>query len=127
LRPARRTATIPTVDRGCAHSLLARAKQRTISRIADPDLSPAIVAEASFVSVRQLHRLFAADGTTFGTFLREERLRRCRADLADPRLEHEPGSRSPAHFSRLFTARYGITPRAFRRASAERRTRGAEQ
>jgi len=111
-----------------ARPLLGHVKQRALARIGDPDLGPASVAAASFISVRALHRLFAAEATTFSTFLREERLRRCREDLADARLAHEPirsiaarwGFRSPAHFTRTFSARYGVSPRAFRQSELRR-------
>ena len=101
---------------------LARAKRETLARLGDPDLSAADVAAASFVSVRQLHRIFAVAGLTFGGFVRESRLGRCREDLADPRLARRPiaeisarhGCRSAAHFTRSFKARYGMTPRQFR-------------
>ena len=126
LAAALSTTTRSSTLRGASSpSLAGRVKQRALAGIADPGLSPASVAEASFVSVRQLHRVFAAEGTTFGAFLREERLRRCRQDLSDPSLAREPiaaiaarwGCRSPAHFTRIFTARYGVTPRAFRRTA----------
>jgi AraC-like DNA-binding protein len=117
-----------THDRRGPQPTLARIQQQTLARLCDPDLCPADVAAASYVSVRQLHRLFAAAGTTFCSFLREARLSRCREDLADPRLGHLPiakiaarrGCSNAAHFSRMFTARYGSTPRAFRAAGLER-------
>ena len=42
---------------------------------------------ANCISVRQLHRLFAHDGTSFGAWVREQRLRR-RDDLASQQLIH---------------------------------------
>ena len=42
---------------------------------------------ANCISVRQLHRLFAHDGTSFGARVREQRLRR-RDDLASQQLIH---------------------------------------
>jgi AraC-like DNA-binding protein len=105
-----------------SQAVLARVRQQTLARLDDAGLRPSDVAAASFVSVRQLHRLFAAEDITFGGFLREARLTRCREDLADPRLAGRPiaeiaarwGCRSAAHFTRTFTARYGMTPRDFR-------------
>ena len=95
-----------------------------LAHLGDPGLSPQAVARAGYVSVRQVHRLFAADGLTFGRWVREQRLRRCRDDLADRRLSHLTvaeiaarwGFRSAAHFTRAFQARYGITPAGHRRA-----------
>jgi len=106
--------------------MLYQLKLHARSRLAEPDLSPAGVAAAHYLSTRQLHRLFAAEGTTFGTWVRGERLRRCRRDLADPRLQAVSiaqlaarwGYRSAAHFTRAFSAHYGVGPRDFRRAAA---------
>ncbi len=119
------TATGSAEPETRSRSTLVVVKQRTLACISDRDLSPASVAAASFISVRQLHRLFANQGTSFGAFVREERLRRCRKDLADPRFSHQTigeiaarwGCPSPAHFTRIFSARYGITPRDFRQST----------
>jgi len=100
-------------------------RNHALARLGDPELSPRAVAQAGYVSVRQLHRLFAREGLTFGGWVREQRLRRCRDDLADQRLSHLTiadiaarwGFRSAAHFTRAFQARYGITPAGHRRAS----------
>jgi len=99
-----------------------------LAHLGDPGLSPEAVALACYVSVRQLHRVFAREGLTFGGWVREQRLRRCRDDLADPALSHLSaaeiaarwGFRSAAHFTRAFRARYGDTP-ASRRAQPARR------
>jgi len=93
-----------------------------LAHLGDPGLSPEAVAQACYVSVRQVHRLFAREGLTFGGWVREQRLRRCRDDLADPRLGHLAvaeiaarwGFRSAAHFTRAFQARYGVTPTGHR-------------
>jgi AraC-like DNA-binding protein len=100
-------------------------KDHALARLGDPGLAPEAVARACYMSVRQLHRLFAREGLTFGGWPREQRLRRCRDDLADQRLGHLTiaevaarwGFRSPAHFSRALEARFDITPAGYRRAS----------
>ncbi len=100
-------------------------KRYTLTHLGDAELSPSRVAGACFVSVRQLHRLFAEERTTFGAFVRESRLNNCRRDLADPRLSslaigeiaRSHGYRSAPVFTRAFTERYGVGPRAFRRAT----------
>jgi AraC-like DNA-binding protein len=102
---------------------LQRVKARASESLGDPELSPATVARASYISVRQLHRLFAQEGVSFGSWVRDERLRRCRADLADPNMRESSigaiagrwGFRSPAHFTRSFSSRYGLTPSELRR------------
>jgi AraC-like DNA-binding protein len=106
-------------------SLTGELKRHALAQLADPALSPEAVAGAGYISVRQLHRLFAREGATFGAWVREQRLRRCREDLTDHRLSDRAiaeiaarwGFRSPAHFSRAFHARYGITPAGLRRAA----------
>ena len=104
------------------NSLIAELKRYALAHLSDPDLSPATVARASFISVRQLHRLFAYEGVSFGAWLREQRLRRCRDDLTNQQLTHRAvseiaarwGFRSAAHFTRAFHARYGTTPAELR-------------
>lgn len=91
-------------------------------RLADPDLSPELIAAAHTVSVRYLHKLFALHGTTVCGWLRERRLEGCRRDLADRRLRHRNlgavaarwGLHDPAHFSRLFKRAYGLAPSQYR-------------
>jgi AraC-like DNA-binding protein len=95
--------------------------------LADPDLRPEHVARACFVSTRYLHRLFAREGLSIADSIRAARLARCRRDLLDPVLAHEPvsaiaarwGLTSPSHFSRLFRAAYGSSPREFRRQALQ--------
>lgn len=92
------------------------------ARLPEPSLCPADVARAQGISTRQLHRLFQEAGTSFGAFLRDLRLARCRADFSDPRCAALPvtaiafrwGFSDSAHFSRSFRAAYGTTARAFR-------------
>jgi AraC-like DNA-binding protein len=100
-------------------------KDFALAHLGEPSLSPEVVASGCYMSVRQLHRLFAREGLTFGEWVREQRLRRCRDDLTDVRLGHLSvadiagrwGFRSAAHFSRAFQARYGTTPTSSRRAA----------
>ncbi len=108
-----------------AAARISELKTYALGHLGDPDLSPESVARARYVSVRQLHRLFASEELSFAAWTREQRLRRCRDDLADPRLRHLPvsaiagrwGYRSPAHFSRAFSSRFGVSPRELRRAA----------
>lgn len=103
-------------------ALLARIKDHLRENLADPALDPARIAAAHGISVRHLHRLFHESGQTVGGALREARLERCRADLADPRQRARSvteialrwGFNDSAHFSRVFKARYGVSPREYR-------------
>jgi AraC-like DNA-binding protein len=91
-------------------------------RLADPDLSPSMIADARHISIRYLHRLFEDGGCSVGRWIRRRRLDRCRRDLADPALADRPvgavasrwGFVDAAHFSRSFRATYGLTPSSFR-------------
>jgi AraC-like DNA-binding protein len=94
-------------------------------RLADPELTPATIAEAHHISVRTLHRLFGSHGHTVTEWIRTRRLDRCRRDLTDPLLADQPVSaiaarweyRNPAHFTRLFRSHYEVTPSDYRRTS----------
>ena len=106
-------------------ALMGELRRYALAHLGDPALSPRAVARSGYISVRQLHRLFEREGISFGAWLLEQRLRRCRDDLADPRLGHHAvaevaarwGFRSTAHFTRAFRARYGTTPGTLRRAA----------
>jgi AraC-like DNA-binding protein len=90
--------------------------------LADPDLSPHMIAVAHHISTRTLHRLFDSGGTTIARWIRSRRLQRCRHDLADSlqrghsihAISARWGFRDGAHFSRAFRAEYGMSPKAFR-------------
>lgn len=93
--------------------------------IADPGLSVAVIAAAHHLSVRQVHRLFAAETTTVHGWIRQRRLDGCRRDLADPSLVGHSvsaiaarwGLTSHPHFCRLFHRTFGMTPTDYRQAS----------
>jgi AraC-like DNA-binding protein len=114
-----------TGARGAA--LLSQAKAYIESRLGDPDLRPADVADAQFISVRYLQKLFQAEGVTMLEWTRSARLRRARRDLGDPSLGHLTiaaiaaswGFRHPGHFRRAFRMEFGVTPAEFRRGMLE--------
>lgn len=107
-------------DPGPAATLV-RAKILIRRHLADPRLSPAILARMLHVSVRTLHAVFRTSGHSVAGSIREARLARCADDLANPadtRTIAEIGWRwgfgDPAHFSRTFSAAYDTTPGAYR-------------
>jgi AraC-like DNA-binding protein len=106
-----------------ASLLLAQAKAYIEEHLQDADLRPGEVADAQFISVRYLQKLFQSDGHTMLEWTRTARLRRARRDLADPAQAQRTvaaiagtwGFRHPGHFRRAFRAEFGVTPTQFRR------------
>ena len=93
------------------------------------DLSPRAIAAANGVSVRQLHRVFSATGTTVSLWVRKLRLARCAAELRSVGACSEGitdiafrwGFNDSAHFSKAFRAEFGLSPRAYRAQHLELR------
>jgi AraC-like DNA-binding protein len=106
-------------------SLLPQVRAHIERNLGDPALGPASIAAAHFISTRSLHRLFAEEDCTVSEWIRRARLERCRRDLADPALARDTigaiatrwGMPDAAHFSRLFRAAYGCSPREHRAAA----------
>jgi AraC-like DNA-binding protein len=108
-------------------SMLDQVKRHIAEHLADRELDPTAIAAAHAISVSYLHRLFAGTGTTVSGWIREQRLTACWRLLGSPRYAHLSvtaigalcGLPEPAHLSRAFRARFGITPRE-RRAQGPR-------
>ncbi|SEC56514.1 AraC-type DNA-binding protein [Amycolatopsis tolypomycina] len=89
------------------------------------DLGPGAIAAAHHISVRYLHKLFHDAGDTVGGYIRRRRLDRIRGQLADPgqarrsvaSLAAEWGIAEASHFSKLFRAEFGVSPREYREAA----------
>jgi AraC-like DNA-binding protein len=101
---------------------LLRARQCIEDNLVDPDLSPEMIARAIFVSPRYLHAIFHDEGTSVSRYVIHRRLERSRRDLADARLAHltiadiaaRLGFKDASHFTRVFKAAYGVSPREHR-------------
>ncbi|MFI6317511.1 helix-turn-helix domain-containing protein [Nonomuraea sp. NPDC050556] len=99
-------------------AVLLRVRAFIEQHLGDADLSTTTIAAAHHLSERQLQRLFAEQQITVHGFIRQRRLERCRADLAEPALRHQSvsaigarwGFPDSAHFSRLFHRTFGETP-----------------
>lgn len=104
------------------HPTLEAAVELMASHLADP-LSPEQLAKLSGVSARQLHRLFTARlGVSTMSFYRDLRLAKAdellqQSALSVLEIALATGFSSAAHFSRRFSARYGIPPRRRRIAA----------
>ncbi len=113
-------------DAGSHPELLARIRRYIEANLGNPDLSPAEIAAAHYVSTRHLHNIFAASGTTVASWIRARRLDHCRRDLRDPILADRPvgsiaarwGFLDAAHFSRIFRSSFGVPPSSYRRQDA---------
>ncbi|MEU9830370.1 helix-turn-helix domain-containing protein [Streptosporangium sp. NPDC048047] len=108
-------------------SMVARVQAFIERRLADPGLSPALVAAEHHVSVRHLQKLFEEQGLSVAGWIRRRRLERCRRDLSDPARSDLPvravaarwGFTSESHFNRAFHAAYGTPPATYRRRLRE--------
>lgn len=103
--------------------LLSRIRAYIEAHLGDPELCPAGIADAHFVSTRHLHNIFQEADTTVASWIRSRRLERCRRDLRDPVLAHRAvgaiatrwGFVDAAHFSRIFRSAFGEPPSSYRR------------
>ena len=100
-----------------------RVKTYIEDRLGDPELSPGRIAAAHHISLRYLYRIFEAQQTTVGSWIRTRRLEHCRRDLSDPALARRPvsaigvrwGFVDATHFARSFKREFGVTPSEYRR------------
>jgi AraC-like DNA-binding protein len=89
----------------------------------DCELTPEKVAKANGISMRYLHRLFQQSGMGVSKWIWDRRLKACREDLLDPakaamrisEIAFARGFNDPAHFSRSFRDKFGISPSDLRR------------
>lgn len=106
-----------------------RIREYIDDHLRDPELTPAKVACAHYISVRQLHRLFENTGETVASVIRLGRIRQCMADLSDPLHQSASagaigmrwGFRSPSQFGATFKDIVGVTPNEFRITTLEPR------
>jgi AraC-like DNA-binding protein len=103
--------------------LLSGVKTYIERHLGEPWLAPEAIARANHISTRYLHKIFEAEGSTVSEWVRDRRMECARRDLRDPALRHETilsiatrwGLTSSAHFSRVYRATYGYSPRDERR------------
>ena len=96
------------------------------AHLGDPDLTPMRVAEACKMTPRYLHHLFSNESETVARYILRRRLEECSRALTLPSqrgrtvtsIAFDFGFNSPTHFGRVFRARYGATPREYRRQQA---------
>lgn len=101
---------------------LERIKQHVLANLHDPALSVQNTSAALQLSVSSLYRIFESQGTTLSEWIWNQRLDRCRRDLADPLLANQSviqiafrwGFSDASHLSRSFRRAFGLSPRDFR-------------
>jgi len=107
------------------HALLLKAQMFIKDSLALASLGPGLVAQAIGVSRARLYRIFESCGG-IATYIREMRLRRAFTDITSPSHHHRQiadiaygwGFSDPAHFSRCFRARFGVSPTDIRSEKA---------
>ncbi|WP_406193783.1 helix-turn-helix domain-containing protein [Kitasatospora sp. NBC_01560] len=106
---------------------IARTKEYILRRLGDPGLTPEGIAAAHHFSVRYLHKLYQYEGVTVGRWIQRRRLEMCRRELGRPSARPATvaavagrwGFVSTSHFSRVFRAAYGVTPREWQAGARE--------
>jgi len=102
----------------CSDATLFRARRFIAQNLRNPELTVSLIASAACVSDAHLSRLFRGAGQPVMRYVWESRLelavdmlRRSqgRAQISD--IAYRCGFSTPTHFSRVFRARYGISPR----------------
>lgn len=92
-------------------------------RLEDTSLTPHAIAEDNGISLRYLYLLFNERGLTVAGWIRQRRLERSRAELANGRnartvaeIAYHWGFSDSAHFSRLFKSAFGVSPSVYKAA-----------
>lgn len=124
LATALRTVSGYNPHEAASLAYMQRAKARAFisNNLANPNLSPSMVANHLGISIRYLHKLFEQEGLSVASFIRDRRLESCRRDLGDADQSHRTvldialnwGFNNAAHFSRIFKNQYEVSPTDYR-------------
>jgi AraC-like DNA-binding protein len=118
-----RTTDFQVARQSSEEAQVAQVRAFVLEHLADPNLGCEAISRGVSLSVRQIHQIFERQPATLMKWAWNERLHRCRADLASPAHRERSiseiasawGFADPAHFSRAFKAAFELSPRAFRR------------
>lgn len=111
--------------------LLASARDFVLGRLADPELTPEAVRQHLGISRSLLYKVFEPAGGV-SAFIQARRLDQAFDEIIRDQSDRKTlaeigyglGFRSDAHFSRVFRARFGVTPGRLRRLGASARQEG---
>lgn len=107
-----------------APRLLTELQRYARQNLDDPALGPERLAAEHFISLRYVHKLFAAAGTSVAAWIREQRLEGAFRELSQTpdcsiaAISSKWGYRDPASFSRAFRTHHGISPTEAKRHPA---------
>lgn len=112
--------------RGLAMRYLRQLQDYILAHLQDENLTPTRIAEANHMSPRYVHMLFAQIDVSVSTWIRIQRLERCREDLCSrtyrdtgiAEIAYAWGFNDATHFSRAFKRQFGINPRECRERAA---------
>jgi AraC-like DNA-binding protein len=99
-----------------------RAKAYIECNLSDPMLDIRMISKHCNVSMRYLQLAFNAFSLNVGSFVRDERMKACKAALRDPRMKDRKvidiamrwGFLSPSSFSTSYRKRFGVSPKSER-------------
>lgn len=110
-------ANAPTIQSSVRAAHVGRIEAHIRTRLCDPGLSPASVAEACGISARYLHLLFKETGRSVSALIRDQRLQAAYGVLANTRgagsvaqVAYRFGFGDHAQFSHAFRRKYGHPP-----------------
>ncbi|MFI6165468.1 helix-turn-helix domain-containing protein [Nocardia sp. NPDC051052] len=111
------------VEPRLAPALTQAAKNLADRRLADPELSPTVLARELNVSLRTLQRAFAAEGESVAAYIQHRRLQEARLALTSrnrlsvSELAAYWQFADRSHFIRAFKRAYGLTPTEYARTA----------
>lgn len=113
-------------QRGLAVRYLKQLQDYILVNLQDDKLTPTSIAAANNMSPRYVHMLFAQIGVSVSSWIRTQRLERCREDLRNRTyrdssvsdIAYAWGFTDPSHFTRVFKQQYGVSPRDYREAGS---------